>query len=304
MLFRSPAKGTLEVVGKKTNPASKVQSNEFTVTGKAKDGKVVVIPSSYYNGAIDSSNTTVSGSAFEIRGNQLVKVVSEELKWNDLYDENTARLTRRDAVKTLKLLIKAPGLKEEGAPVRQKVTISDAKGVPTDIRFFKDWSEYDSTDVTFLPNNTEISLESDAVYKPLDTILNIGRYSNFQVHVFDQYGKMAVFKENNSDLLSDGVDVGKFIEYTISDIKESTSEFTHLANSFKVEQNGSTYDKLKITGAELGDTYTLTATIPGTNVSKSVKVTVGADTEAFVSKGKVNSDSDEAFRNEKLNYKK
>ena len=139
--------------------------------------------------------------------------------------------------------------------------------------------------------------------------MGIGAYTNFQVHVYDQYGKVAtgvgtLSNDNGDTWDSAGVDVGTFLEYTVSDINENSGDFAHLANSFKVEQNGSTYDKLKITGAELGDTYTLTATIPGTNISKSVKVTVGADTRAYVSKGKNNSDSDETFRKEELNYKK
>ena len=118
--------------------------------------------------------------------------------------------------------------------------------------------------------------------------------------MYDQYGK-----EYKDDGFSGGWDYpqnGKtFLEYTVSDKKESTNEFTHLPNSFKVSGSNSTCDKLKITGAELGDTFTLTATIPDTNISKSIKVTVGADQSAFMANG---HDSDKVFRTNILGYKK
>ena len=298
------AEGTLKVVSSNITPTSDIPSNAFNVTGEY-DGKTITIPSTAY--------AVASGSAFTIDGNKLDAVVDGELKWSDLYDENTARLTRRDAIIDLKLEIIDPLLDGGKEPLSLKVTVSDAKGVPTDVRFFKGWSEYDPKDVTLLPEATEIKAitytgdnkVANYKYGPWDAILAIGMWTDCQVHVFDQYGKVVTgigltpWGEETK-----GVDVGEFIEYTVSEIKENEGDFAHLTKSFKVAQNGSTYKKLKITGAELGDTYTLTATIPGTTISKSVKVTVGADTKAFVSKGKVNSDSDEAFRKEKLNYKK
>lgn len=117
--------------------------------------------------------------------------------------------------------------------------------------------------------------------------------------MLDQYGKE--YHEDGFNGWDGPWNGGKFLEYTVSDKKESTSEFTHLPDSFKVSGNGSTCDKLKITGAELGDTYTLTATIPDTNISKSIKVTVGADWKAYMANG---DDSDKTFRTSILNYKK
>ena len=92
-------------------------------------------------------------------------------------------------------------------------------------------------------------------------------------------------------------------EYTVSDVVESTSNLTHKPNSFKVIQNGSTMDKLKITGAEIGDTFTLTAAIPGTNVSTSIRITVGADSWAYIQDGLANDAGDNKLRPE-LGYKK
>ena len=302
------ASGALTVVSRSLFPHNSdktdTKSNQFSVTGDY-EGKTITIPFSAYSMA--------TGSAFTITDDKLTAINPEvassaALKWGDLYDVNTAKLTRRDAVKELKLAINTG---ESLEPVSQKVTLSDAEAVATDIRFYKDWKQYDAKDATFLPVDTEIKLQQDGVFDPIYepnqmAKMGIGMYTNFQVHVFDQYGKVFLKNETEdaSNVTFDGVDKGEYIEYTVSDIKESTSEFAHLANSFKVSQNGSTYNKLKITGAELGDTYTLTATIPKTTVSKSVKITVGADTKAYVSKGVDSSDSDEDFRKDKLNYKK
>ena len=84
----------------------------------------------------------------------------------------------------------------------------------------------------------------------------------------------------------------------VADLTESTTELTHLTNSFTVSNDGSAAgvlanSKLKITGAEIGDKFKLTATIEGTAVSKDIPVTVGADTEAYVSTAK---DADKDFR--------
>ena len=197
---------------------------------------------------------------------------------------------------------------------KTRITISDAKAIASDIRFFKDWYQYDPKEVTLLPDDTNISMkktdkvmsngtpvpsgdlvDTNQVYGPWQSRLGLAQWGNFQIRVFDQYGKL--FKHDD----------GSYADITVSDIKESTSEFTHLPNSFKVVQNGSSYNNLKITGAELGDTYTLTATIPGTNISKSVKVTVGADTQAYVAASNITSkakDADKDFRMTELNYKK
>ena len=313
------AEGTLAVVEGKINPAKDAQINAFSVTGKTKDGKTVIIPVSYYK------DNVTSGSAFTIavesglgKGAVLEKVKPGILDWSDLYDENTAKGTRRDSIKKLELCIKAPGLSEEGEPVSQKVTISDGMGVPSEIRFYMDNWSYDAKDMTFLAENTVIERDtfynndgdSKYLYGPDNSRLTISQYDKFQVHVLDQYGKAATVKNRNGEPdtgLTDGRDLGEYIEYTVSDIKENTGDFAHLANSFKVEQNGSIYNKLKITGAELGDKYTLTASIPGTSISKSIAITVGADTQANIAKSSItekNSNDDEEFRKDTLGYKK
>ena len=318
------ATGDLTVASGKINPAKEALINAFSVTGKTKDGKTVIIPNSYYDVA--------SGSAFAIekRGGQENDALLDEVEegilyWKDLYDENTAKGTRRDTIQKLAICIKAIGLKTEGEPVSQNVTISDGMGVPSEIRFYKDNWTYDAKDMTFLAANTVIEKDDDYGnnhpskygYGPDNSRLTISQYGKLQVHVLDQYGKAAIVKDSNghemmdddgtTELLDAGRDLGRYIEYTVSDIKENTGDFAHLASSFKVEQNGSKYNTLKITGAELGDKYTLTASIPGTSISKSIAITVGADTQAHIAKSSIvggDSNADEVFRKVTLGYKK
>ena len=241
------ATGDLTVETGKINPAKDALINAFSVTGKTKDGKTVIIPNSYYHVA--------SGSAFSItkRGKQkndalLEKVGEDILYWKDLYDENTAKGTRRDTIQKLAICIQAIGLKTEGEPVSQNVTISDGMGVPSEIRFYKDNWTYDAKDMTFLAANTVIEKDdyydndhtSKYGYGPDNSRLTISQYGKLQVHVLDQYGKAAIVKDSDgtekkdddaSSLLTDGRDLGKYIEYTVSDIKENTGDFAHLASS-------------------------------------------------------------------------
>ncbi len=259
------------------------ESNKFTVTGEY-SGKTITIPDSYYVAA--------TGSAFDINADKLVNIVSGELQWNELYDENTARLTRIDAVKKLVLTIDNGTVDtDDDVTLTRNVTISDAKAVPADVQFFVNWWQWNPTEATVVPDNMEISKGKGA----------FGSYSNFQIHVYDQYGK----KYTIGDDWNLGVDTGNFTELTVSDIKENTGDFAHVPGNIKVVQNGSTFDTMKVTGAELGDTFTLKVTIPGTNISKSINIKVGADKQANIRAGVSGTfDDDKTFRTEKLGYKK
>ena len=111
--------------------------------------------------------------------------------------------------------------------------------------------------------------------------------------VFDQYGDIMAM--NNGSLRGEGWEV----EFAVSDIKENTDEFAHVPNSFSVSKNNSA-DAI-ITGVEVKDTFKLTATVAGTNVSATIPVTVNADKAAKVSSVTTNS-SDESFRKGCLGY--
>ena len=275
-------------------------SNAFSVKGVYKN-KTVTIPGDWYNVAAVSGSaftiSTVSGSGIST----ITGIRDGELHWGELYDENSNKGSRIDAIKRLVLAV-AKDTKGGTNNATTKVTLSDAKAVASDIRFQEAHWKWDVTEITLLPKNTEI--EGAGLNNP---------NPHFAVAVYDQYGKE--YKEDGFNGWDGPWDGGKFLEYTVSDKKESTSEFAHLPNSFKVSGSGSTCDKLKITGAELGDTFTLTATIPDTSISKSIKVTVGADQSAFiankssksaswVTEDDLKADSDKTFRTDILGYKK
>lgn len=78
--------------------------------------------------------------------------------------------------------------------------------------------------------------------------------------------------------------------FDISAVEESTSELTHLNNSFTVSGNGTATPV--IDGAEVGDKFTVTLTLDnGASVSKTV--TVGPDAFAFIANG---NDADATLR--------
>ena len=95
------------------------------------------------------------------------------------------------------------------------------------------------------------------------------------------------------------------VEITITDTKEAPSK--HKPNSILVGSNGTSerdendYSKLSISKAEIGDTYKLTATVAGTNISSTVNITVGADNSAKLSSKEANN-HDADFRKTYLGY--
>ena len=223
-----------------TNPA------EIKVTGKA-NGTTVTVPSSYYS--------VVTGSAVTLADNKLGAISGGALTWGDLYDENTARATRKDATLALTLLVKDKEKEADCSTIKANITVSDAEAVASTIAFNAKPANATKTDLT-----------------------------GYTVKVKDQYGNEMK---------------GQDVEYVISDLKESTDALTHIANSLAVNKNGSSAPV--VTGAEIGDSFKITATVAGTNVSTDATITVGADTLAKVSSKAANS-TDKTFRTAKLGY--
>ena len=89
--------------------------------------------------------------------------------------------------------------------------------------------------------------------------------------VFDQYTR---------ELLPGNDDNSVECEYTVSNVVENTNALAHKPNSFKTIGNST--GNLKITGAEIGDKYRITATVAGTTLSISKDVTVLADKAAVL----------------------
>ena len=145
------------------------------------------------------------------------------------------------------------------------VKVSDGKAVPAEICFVQNWGGK-QTAGTVTPQKLAVNKFS----------VTNGLYnsSDLAALVFDQYGD--VMELVNGTLRNEGWEV----EFAVSDIKENTDEFAHVPNSFSVSKNNSA--DATITGAEIKDSFKLTATVDGTAVSATIPVTVNADGYAKV----------------------
>ena len=251
--------------------------NEFKVQGTY-DGKTVTLPSAVYDVTADSA--TVSGSAFSIsksgEKSTVTAVTAGALKWSDLYNFNAYASPRKDAEKVLKLTI----TKENGSvePLDKTVAISDEPAAAAAINFIKDYQGIQKEGIIYpnmtVINGSTISTGSDDSWAghPKNTIVRIcgnqwAHKNTLLVCVTDQYGR--TYSADNAK-----------ITFTVSDVTENTSETAHVANNFTVNKNGTL--NANIEGAEIGDTFTLTAKVAGTKLSASVKMTVAADTAAYI----------------------
>ena len=89
--------------------------------------------------------------------------------------------------------------------------------------------------------------------------------------------------------------------YNVSAVEENAGDFAHLDKSFVVNANDTA--NTSISGAELGDKYTLTLTAYNNygSAKGSIKITVGADNEAYISTA-AGGDHDKTFRKTVLHY--
>ncbi len=250
--------------------------NKIVVKGKTRNNLTLTLPASAYEVA--------AKSAINVANGVVTAASSGAIAWYELYDANSAKYTRINATKPIVLTVYKDI--DGGTTVSKNITISDSASAPASIEFWKDWAA--QTAVTLNPSFTEIT--GPKVYNGTgwsDEDKNDFSKTNghFGIIVKDQYGNIM-----DDPRIS--------VALKVADLTESTTELTHLTNSFTVSNNGSAAgvlanSKLKITGAEIGDKFKLTATIEGTAVSKDIPVTVGADTEAYVSTAK---DADKDFR--------
>ncbi len=255
--------------------------NKIVVKGKTRNNLTLTLPASAYEVA--------AKSAINVANGVVTAASSGAIAWYELYDANSAKYTRINATKPIVLTVYKDI--DGGTTVSKNITISDSASAPASIEFWKDWAA--QTAVTLNPSFTEIT--GPKVYNGTgwsDEDKNDFSKTNghFGIIVKDQYGNIM-----DDPRIS--------VALKVADLTESTTELTHLTNSFTVSNNGSAAgvlanSKLKITGAEIGDKFKLTATIEGTAVSKDIPVTVGADTEAYVST--TNGDHDKEFRTGKF----
>lgn len=221
--------------------------------------------------AVKSEVGTVSGGA---------------LLWSDLYDVNSAKNVRKDAA--LDLIVDVftttgQAIRDKISTVKKKVTISDATPVATSIKFVMNTGDGFNTASasagTLYPTMTNLTQPEVFKFAWRSWKDNIG------VMVFDQYGKVLT-GENTYHGIDDadkdhyGVMHGSnsYVEFTVSNIKENQGAFAHKPDSFVVKKNGST--DMSIEGAEIGDTFDLTARVNGLSVTAAI--TVGADKAAFI----------------------
>ena len=163
--------------------------------------------------------------------------------------------------------------------------------MPASITFTKNYNALESD--TFNPSLTDITLGFATEEAKEEFIAGCGNHKYAQwnapnmlfANVKDQYGQNYT---------------GRDILYTVSAVKENTGAFAHKADNFTVKNNGS--KDTRITGAELGDTFTITATVENTNITDTLKVTVGADKFAKVASGKSTSETADHALREVLDY--
>lgn len=232
------------------------------------NAKALQIPAAYYE--INQSNVKATG-------NKITAVSAGALNYSDLYDANSARFTRKDASLTISADVyndTAKSADKKNATVKLTVKVSDEARKATTLVI------KEGTDATKNATLTGKTIK--------DWFTENSNSAPNGVYVLDQYG----------DLLNVG------FTYAVSDIKEAATEFTHLADSIKVNANDTA--TAAVTKAELGDTFKLTIT--GTDskknsVSAAINITLGADTKANILSGQsANATDDYTLRTTVLGY--
>lgn len=222
--------------------------------------------------ANDTNKFTVSG----IVDGKTVNVPID--KYVELDTEKSAFVTEGNAIKSV---------------TASAITWSDLYNVNDTVKSRKDARKdlrliagKGTENVTYLKKTVTISDALSGIaeirFDATPDVPSLTKLSGYTANIFDQY----TAKINDLD--------GVNCEFSVSNIKENGSALTYLANSFKV--TGNTSDKLVINGAEIGDTFTLTATAAGTNVSVSKDITVLADGAAFISSSKEKKTDDSELR--------
>ena len=304
-----------------TVPFMYIQSTEKGPWGKVYDGKVDVDGTGQttevknYRGVTSGSALSLSTNATSINNissskngssntlkdtyvSTIDKIREWQIRWEDLYDVNTARYTRKDANLALQLYIdENPDkyyLDQKGKPVdgtsatiyktitdngksyreykdgynngtvvEKRITISDAPEQAANIKFLE-------TTIPWRPENTAI--ENDDI-------------KNDKIKVYDQYGQ-----EN---------DGGRKVLYTVSDYTENPDG--RLEKNYTIDKNGS--NGSVVNGVERGDSYTLTANLENSGLTAKATIKAGGDDAAVIESSKVMSQSSEyTLRNKYLGY--
>ena len=235
------------------------------------EGKTVTIPNAFYD---VSGNDTFEVVKKDDGTNSTINALTgSAILYKDLYDFNTARLVRKDARKnvTAKVYSKKGCTGEELGTVKTSVAVSDALRYPVSITFYQRNAVANKID--FAPEDTKFEFSS---FKRMEQTWD-DTWPIAGIIVKDQYGNTIKIADPNKEKGNDEVNV----EFSVSNIVENAGEFAHLPKSFVVNRNNS--DLASLDKVEIKDTFDLTATVAGTNVSTKVAVTVNADKMAKIS---------------------
>jgi len=235
------------------------------------EGKTVTIPNAFYD---VSGNDTFEVVKKDDGTNSTINALTgSAILYKDLYDFNTARLVRKDARKnvTAKVYSKKGCTGEELGTVKTSVAVSDALRYPVSITFYQRNAVANKID--FAPEDTKFDFSS---FKRMEQTWD-DTWPIAGIIVKDQYGNTIKIADPNKEKGNDEVNV----EFSVSNIVENAGEFAHLPKSFVVNRNNS--DLASLDKVEIKDTFDLTATVAGTNVSTKVAVTVNADKMAKIS---------------------
>ncbi len=246
----------LVVVGSYEGKPVTVPNKFYNVIGKDKDGKATFVVTKDSN---DNGNAKISGL---IDYTDREEAAEGSVRYNDLYDFNTARHTRRDAKKSVAVKVYETAGSYTGEPlgtVKASVSLSDAISYPVSISFCQANAVTNKLTLNAWDTGYSFGDSIKVVAWPWDANLSPG------VIVRDQY---------------DDVRTDVEVEFSVSNIVENSGEFAHLPKSFAVSQNNS--QKAAISGVEIKDTFDLTATIASTGVNVKVPVTMGADYTAHI----------------------
>lgn len=257
------------------------------------NSKTLTVPKDYY---------TVSDEIFKVDANNKITGVTEgAIQWRELYDINSARYTRIDATVPLSIAVYNETAKTNlYGNAKTNVKVSDGQAVPAEICFIQNWGGKQTTG-TVTPWRMEVkNFGSDPNKVSFGVTDGLYGSENLAALVFDQYGDVMTYTDGKLKAKGAKADDPAWeIEFAVTDIKENPDELAHKPNSFSVSKNNSA--EATITGAEIKDTFKLTATVSGTNVTAAIPVTVNADSAAKVS-SKSDQSFDEKFRTECLDY--
>ena len=231
---------------------------EVKITGNYQ-GKALTIPTAYYT--IDTANVSTAAAADSVNATKIAAVSGPTMKWSELYDSNSARLTRKDATVTIKADVfntTTKASQDKNATVKLSVKVSDEARKASKIVI------KEGAAATKQVSNTT---KAAASWFTLDSAT-----APNGVYVLDQYDAKMTIDPNYS--------------FTFADLKEATTEFTHLKDSLKVNANGSY--TANVDKAEIGDSFKLTITgtdTKGVSVSADIVITLGGDTLANAESG-------------------